>query len=307
MPLNLPDKLPAINLLKEENIFVIDNSRANAQDIRPLKIVVLNLMPLKITTETDLIRLLSNSPLQIEVSFMKLKSHTSKNTPIEHMKAFYRDFASMREERFDGMIITGAPVEHLEFEDVNYWNEITEIFDWTRTHVTSTMYICWAAQAGLYYHYGIPKYQLDKKMFGIFEHHVTEGFSHLPIFRGFDDVFYVPHSRHTEVRREDIDKCKELQVVSESDESGVHIVMARGGREIFVTGHSEYSPYTLDGEYRRDLGKGLPIDMPKNYYRNDDPEQGPLVRWRSTANLLFCNWLNYYVYQETSYDINQIR
>lgn len=307
MPLNLPDKLPAINLLKEENIFVIDNSRANAQDIRPLKIVVLNLMPLKITTETDLIRLLSNSPLQIEVSFMKLKSHTSKNTPIEHMKAFYRDFASMREERFDGMIITGAPVEHLEFEDVNYWNEITEIFDWTRTHVTSTMYICWAAQAGLYYHYGIPKYQLDKKMFGIFEHHVTEGFSHLPIFRGFDDVFYVPHSRHTEVRREDIDKCKELQVVSESDESGVHIVMARGGREIFVTGHSEYSPYTLDGEYRRDLGKGLPIDMPKNYYRNDDPEQGPLVRWRSTANLLFSNWLNYYVYQETPYDINQIR
>ena len=307
MPLNLPDKLPAINLLKEENIFVIDNSRANAQDIRPLKIVVLNLMPLKITTETDLIRLLSNSPLQIEVSFMKLKSHTSKYTPIEHMKAFYRDFASMREERFDGMIITGAPVEHLEFEDVNYWNEITEIFDWTRTHVTSTMYICWAAQAGLYYHYGIPKYQLDKKMFGIFEHHVTEGFSHLPIFRGFDDVFYVPHSRHTDVRREDIDKCKELQVVSESDESGVHIVMARGGREIFVTGHSEYSPYTLDGEYRRDLGKGLPIDMPKNYYRNDDPEQGPLVRWRSTANLLFCNWLNYYVYQETPYDINQIR
>lgn len=307
MPLNLPDKLPAINLLKEENIFVIDNSRANAQDIRPLKIVVLNLMPLKITTETDLIRLLSNSPLQIEVSFMKLKSHTSKNTPIEHMKAFYRDFALMREERFDGMIITGAPVEHLDFEDVNYWSEITEIFDWTRTHVTSTMYICWAAQAGLYYHYGIPKYQLDKKMFGIFEHHVTEGFSHLPIFRGFDDVFYVPHSRHTEVRREDIDKCKELQVVSESDESGVHIVMARGGREIFVTGHSEYSPYTLDGEYRRDLGKGLPIDMPKNYYRNDDPEQGPLVRWRSTANLLFCNWLNYYVYQETPYDINQIR
>ena len=307
MPLNLPDKLPAINLLKEENIFVIDNSRANAQDIRPLKIVVLNLMPIKITTETDLIRLLSNSPLQIEVSFMKLKSHTSKNTPIEHMKAFYRDFASMREERFDGMIITGAPVEHLEFEDVNYWSEITEIFDWTRTHVMSTMYICWAAQAGLYYHYGIPKYQLDKKMFGIFEHHVTEGFSHLPIFRGFDDVFYVPHSRHTEVRREDIDKCKDLQVVSESDESGVHIVMARGGREIFVTGHSEYSPYTLDGEYRRDLGKGLLIDMPKNYYRNDDPEQGPLVRWRSTANLLFSNWLNYYVYQETPYDINQIR
>lgn len=307
MPLNLPDKLPAIGLLEEENIFVIDNSRANAQDIRPLKIVVLNLMPLKITTETDLIRLLSNSPLQIEVSFMKLKSHTSKNTPVEHMKAFYRDFALMRDEKFDGMIITGAPVEHLEFEDVNYWDEITEVFDWTQTHVTSTLYICWAAQAGLYYHYGIPKYPLDKKMFGIFEHHVVDGFQHLPIFRGFDDVFYVPHSRHTEVRREDIDKCDELQVISESDESGVHIVMARSGREIFVTGHSEYSPYTLDGEYRRDLSKGLPIEMPKNYYRNNDPEQGPLVRWRSTANLLFSNWLNYYVYQETPYDINQIR
>lgn len=307
MPLNLPDKLPAIGLLEEENIFVIDNSRANAQDIRPLKIVILNLMPLKITTETDLIRLLSNSPLQIEVSFMKLKSHTSKNTPVEHMKAFYRDFALMRDEKFDGMIITGAPVEHLEFEDVNYWDEITEVFDWTQTHVTSTLYICWAAQAGLYYHYGIPKYPLDKKMFGIFEHHVVDGFQHLPIFRGFDDVFYVPHSRHTEVRREDIDKCDELQVISESDESGVHIVMARSGREIFVTGHSEYSPYTLDGEYRRDLSKGLPIEMPKNYYRNNDPEQGPLVRWRSTANLLFSNWLNYYVYQETPYDINQIR
>ena len=307
MPLNLPDKLPAISLLKKENIFVIDSSRANTQDIRPLKIVVLNLMPIKITTETDLIRLLSNSPLQIEVSFMKLKSHTSKNTPIEHMKAFYRDFDLMRDEKFDGMIITGAPVEHLDFEDVNYWDEISEIFRWTRTHVTSTLYICWAAQAGLYFHYGIPKYQLDKKMFGIFEHHIVDGYQHLPIFRGFDDVFYVPHSRHTEVRRADIDLLPELQVVSESDESGVHMVMARGGREIFITGHSEYSPYTLDTEYRRDLGKGLPIDMPKNYYRNDDPDQGPVVRWRSTANLLFSNWLNYYVYQETPYDINQIK
>lgn len=307
MPLNLPDKLPAIELLKQENIFVIDNSRASSQDIRPLKIVVLNLMPLKITTETDLIRLLSNSPLQIEVSLMKLKSHTSKNTPVEHMKAFYRDFELMRNEKFDGMIITGAPVEHLDFEDVNYWDEVTEIFEWTRTHVTSTFYICWAAQAGLYYHYGIPKYPLDKKMFGIFEHHICKGFEQLPIFRGFDDVFYVPHSRHTEVRREDIEKCKDLQIISESLESGVHIVMARGGREFFVTGHSEYSPYTLDTEYRRDLGKGLPIEMPRNYYRDNNPEKGPLVRWRSVANLLFSNWMNYYVYQETPYDINQIK
>ena len=307
MPLNLPDKLPAIDLLKEENIFVIDTSRASTQDIRPLKIVILNLMPLKITTETDLIRLLSNSPLQIEVSFMKLKSHTSKNTPIEHMKAFYRDFACMRDEKFDGMIITGAPVEHLEFEEVNYWSEIQEIFDWTRTHVTSTLYICWAAQAGLYHHYGIPKYPLGKKMFGIFEHHVCEGFQKLPIFRGFDDVFFVPHSRHTEVRREDIDRCPALQVISESEDSGVHIVMARGGREFYVTGHSEYAPYTLNTEYRRDLGKGLPIEMPRNYYRDNNPEKGPLVRWRSTANLLFSNWMNYYVYQETPYDINEIR
>lgn len=306
MPLNLPDRLPAIDLLKEENIFVIDNSRASTQDIRPLKIVVLNLMPIKITTETDLIRLLSNSPLQIEVSFMKLKSHTSKNTPIEHMKAFYRDFELMRDEKFDGMIITGAPVEHLEFEEVNYWEEISEIFRWTRSHVTSTFYICWAAQAGLYYHYGVPKHPLDRKMFGIFEHHICDGFQKLPIFRGFDDVFHVPHSRHTEVRREDIERCPALQIISESADSGVDMVMARGGREFFVTGHSEYSPYTLDGEYRRDLAKGLPIDMPKNYYRNDDPEQGPLVRWRSTANLLFSNWLNYYVYQETPYDINEI-
>lgn len=307
MPLNLPDKLPAIDILKEENIFVIDNSRASTQDIRPLKIVILNLMPIKITTETDLIRLLSNSPLQIEVSFMKLKSHTSKNTPIEHMKAFYRDFECMRNEKFDGMIITGAPVEHLEFEDVNYWDEIQDIFNWTRTHVTSTLYICWAAQAGLYHHYGIPKYPLDKKMFGIFEHHICEGMSKLPIFRGFDDVFFVPHSRHTEVRRADIEKHLGLTIISESDDSGVHIVMARGGREFYVTGHSEYSPYTLDTEYRRDLGKGLPIDMPKNYYRDNDLEKGPLVRWRSTANLLFSNWLNYYVYQETPYDINQIK
>ena len=307
MPLNLPDRLPAIDLLKEENIFVIDNSRASTQDIRPLKIVILNLMPLKITTETDLVRLLSNSPLQIEVSFMKLKSHTSKNTPIEHMKAFYVDFEKMRHEKYDGMIVTGAPVEHLAFEEVNYWEEIQDIFDWALTNVTSTFYICWAAQAGLYHYYGVPKHPLDQKMFGIFKHHICEGMQQLPIFRGFDDEFFVPHSRHTEIRREDIEKHPELTIISESEESGVHIVMARGGRQFFVTGHSEYSPYTLDTEYRRDLGKGLSIEKPRNYYRNDDPDQGPLVRWRSVANLLFSNWMNYYVYQETPYDINEIR
>ena len=305
MPLNLPDKLPAIELLKQENIFVIDNSRATHQDIRPLRIVVLNLMPLKITTETDLIRLLSNTPLQVEISLMKVKSHTSKNTPVEHMQAFYRDFELMRDEKFDGMIITGAPVEHMDFEEVAYWDEISEIFSWARTHVTSTLYICWAAQAGLYHHYGVPKYKLDKKMFGIFEHCANNPL--LPIFRGFDDVFYVPHSRHTEVRREDILKVKELELISESDESGVYMVMARGGREIFVTGHSEYSPLTLDTEYRRDLDKGLPIDMPVNYYRDNDPAKGPLVRWRAHANLFFQNWLNYYVYQETPFDINEIK
>lgn len=307
MPLNLPDRLPAIELLKKENIFVIDNSRACAQDIRPLRIAVLNLMPLKITTETDLVRLLSNSPLQIEVCFMKIKSHTPKNTPIEHMKAFYRDFCDMKDERFDGMIVTGAPVELMEFEEVSYWEEIKEIFDWTRSHVTSTFYICWAAQAGLYHHYGIPKHKLDKKMFGVFRHHVCNGFETLPIFRGFDDEFFIPHSRHTEILREDIEQHKELDIVSESEESGVHVVMARGGREFFVTGHSEYSPFTLDAEYRRDVAKGLPIEIPVGYYRDDNPDKGPLVKWRGTANLLFSNWLNYYVYQETPYDINDIK
>ncbi len=307
MPLNLPDRLPAIELLKKENIFVIDNSRACAQDIRPLRLAVLNLMPLKITTETDLVRLLSNSPLQIEVCFMKIKSHTPKNTPIEHMKAFYRDFCDMKDERFDGMIVTGAPVELMEFEEVSYWEEIKEIFDWTRSHVTSTFYICWAAQAGLYHHYGIPKHKLDKKMFGVFRHHVCNGFETLPIFRGFDDEFFIPHSRHTEIRREDIEQHNELDIVSESEESGVHIVMARGGREFFVTGHSEYSPFTLDAEYRRDVVKGLPIEIPVGYYRDDNPDKGPLVKWRGTANLLFSNWLNYYVYQETPYDINDIK
>lgn len=305
MPLTLPDKLPAIELLEKENIFVIDHSRASKQDIRPLRIVILNLMPLKINTETDLTRLLSNTPLQIEVSFMKLHSHTPKNTSVEHMRAFYHDFELLKEERFDGMIVTGAPVEQMDFEDVAYWPEVSSIFDWARTHVTSTLYICWAAQAGLYHFYGVPKYELKQKMFGIFEHHVNTPL--LPIFRGFDDVFYVPHSRHTEVRREDIEKHPELHIIAESAEAGVHMVMARGGREFFVTGHAEYSPYTLDNEYKRDLGKGLPIEKPKNYYRNDDPTQPPLVRWRAHANLIFSNWLNYYVYQETPYDISQIR
>ena len=304
MPLKLPDKLPAIDLLKSENIFVLADSRANSQDIRPLRIVVLNLMPLKITTETDLIRILSNSPLQLEIQFMKVKAHTSKNTPIEHMKAFYRDCELMRNEKFDGMIITGAPVEHLDYHEVTYWDEISEIFAWARTHVTSTMYICWAAQAGLYYHYGVPKYPLPQKMFGIFPQYMSD--NTLPIFRGFDDVFYMPHSRHTEIRKEDILKVPELTLIAESPMSGVSIVMAREGREIFITGHSEYSPNTLDTEYKRDLGKGLPIQKPYNYYKNDDPAQGPLVTWRAHGNLMFQNWLNYYVYQETPYNIDDI-
>ena len=304
MPLRLPDKLPAIDLLKDENIFVLADSRANSQDIRPLRIVILNLMPLKITTETDLIRILSNSPLQLEIQFMKVKAHTSKNTPIEHMKAFYRDFELMRNEKFDGMIITGAPVEHLDYKEVNYWDEISDIFSWARTHVTSTMYICWAAQAGLYYHYGVPKHPLPEKMFGIFPQYPLD--KKLPIFRGCDDVFYMPHSRHTELRKEDILKVPELTLIAESPMSGVSMVMAREGREIFITGHSEYSPYTLDTEYKRDLGKGLPIQKPYNYYKDDDPTKEPLVTWRAHGNLLFQNWLNYYVYQETPYDINDI-
>ena len=282
----------------------MDNTRATSQDIRPLRIVILNLMPLKITTETDLVRLLSNTPLQMEIYFMKLKSHTSKNTPIEHMMMFYKDFDVLAKEKFDGMIITGAPIEHLEFEEVEYWEEISKIFAWADTHVTSTMYICWAAQAGLFYHYGIPKYHLSKKMFGIFKQYTLQ--PQIPLFRGFDDNFSMPHSRHTEVRREDIDKHKELEIVAESPESGVSIVMARGGRQIFVTGHMEYSPYTLDSEYQRDLGKRDDVEMPKNYYKDNDPHQAPLVTWRAHANLMFSNWINYYIYQETPYNIEDI-
>ena len=305
MPLRLPDKLPAIELLKRENIFVMDNTRATTQDIRPLKIVILNLMPLKITTETDLIRLLSNTPLQMEVSFMKLKSHTPKNTPIEHMMMFYRDFEKMRDEKFDGMIITGAPVEQMEFEDVNYWDEITRIFTWARNHVTSTLYICWAAQAGLYYHYGIPKYPLQKKMFGVFRQHTL--CPQLPIFRGFDDVLYMPHSRHTEVRKEDILANPNLTLIADSPENGVSMVMARGGREFFITGHMEYASNTLDNEYKRDRGIRDDVDMPVNYYRDNNPDNEPLVTWRAHANLLYHNWINYYIYQETPYDITKIQ
>ena len=305
MPLRLPDRLPAIDILKRENIFVMDNTTAHRQDIRPLRIVILNLMPLKITTETDLIRLLSNTPLQLEISFMKLQSHTPKNTPIEHMMMFYRDFSSMRNEKFDGMIITGAPVEQLDFEDVSYWQEVQDIFAWARTHVTSTLYICWAAQAGLYYHYGIPKYPLPKKMFGIFPQCTLD--PQLPIFRGFDDRFMMPHSRHTELHREDILACPDLRLIAESDDSGVSIVMAREGREFFITGHLEYAPNTLDTEYRRDRGIRDDVELPKNYYRDDNPDNSPVVTWRAHANLLYSNWINYYVYQETPYNINDIK
>ncbi|MBQ8712904.1 MAG: homoserine O-succinyltransferase [Prevotella sp.] len=304
MPLRLPDRLPAIDLLKQENIFVMGDSRAHAQDIRPLRIVILNLMPLKITTETDLIRLLSNTPLQLDISFMKLQSHTPKNTPIEHMMMFYRDFDTMRDEKFDGMIITGAPVEQLEFEEVGYWQEITDIFKWARTHVTSTLYICWAAQAGLYYHYGVPKYPLPKKMFGIFPQVKLD--AQLPIFRGFDDVFQMPHSRHTELHRDDITANPDLQLIAEGEESGVSIIMARGGREFFITGHLEYAPDTLDKEYRRDKDIRKDVDVPRNYYLKDNPKNGPLVTWRAHANLFYSNWVNYYVYQETPYNIDEI-
>ena len=305
MPLRIPDKLPAIDILKKENIFVMDDTRAHTQDIRPLKIVILNLMPLKITTETDLIRLLSNTPLQIDITFMKLKSHTPKNTPIEHMMMFYKDFDVIKDEKYDGMIITGAPVENYEYEDVGYWQEITKIFEWAKSHITSTLYICWAAQAGLYYHYGIQKHSLPKKMFGIFKQHCLDPL--LPIFRGFDDIFYMPHSRHTEIRKEDILNDKRLSLIAESDDSGVGIVMANNGREFFITGHFEYAPNTLDQEYRRDLGKRDDVEMPKNYYTDDDPDKAPHVMWRAHANLLFSNWINYYIYQETPYNIDDIK
>lgn len=305
MPLKIPDKLPAIKILEEENIFVMNESRASHQDIRPLKIIILNLMPLKISTETDLLRLLSNSPLQIEIDFMKIKGHQPKNTPSEHMKEFYRDFDELNDKKYDGMIITGAPVEQLPFEEVTYWNEMKQILDWAEHHVTSSLFICWAAQAALFHYYGIPKYPLEKKMFGVFEH--TNSNEKLPIFRGFDDVFYIPHSRHTEIKAEDIEKVKALEIVATSDQAGVSIVKAKNGRQIFITGHAEYSRHTLDTEYRRDKSQNLPIDIPVNYYPENNPEKVAQMRWKSTANLLFSNWLNYYVYQETPYNLDEIQ
>ena len=305
MPLNLPDKLPAIELLKREQIFVMDDLRASTQDIRPLKILILNLMPLKITTETDLIRLLSNSPLQIEVEFLGLSSHTPKNTPVEHLMMFYTDFSRVKDTYYDGMIITGAPVELLPFHKVTYWDELTEIFDWARTHVTSSFYICWGAQAALHHFYGIEKYPLDKKLFGVFRHTLND--PAFPLFRGFDDEYYAPHSRHTTILAEEINREPELTILSESEEAGVYIVASRGGREFYVTGHSEYSPLTLHNEYTRDKEKGLNnVEAPINYYRNNDPGQPPLVQWRSHANLLYINWLNYFVYQATPFNIEEI-
>ncbi len=305
MPLRLPDRLPAIDILKRENIFVMDYSRAHNQDIRPLKLVVLNLMPLKITTETDLIRLLSNTPLQIEISFMKLRSHTPKNTPVEHMRMFYKDFDTLGQGNFDGMIVTGAPVEKLEFEQVEYWQELMPIFDWARKHVTSTLYICWAALAGLYHFYGVRKQLRAHKLTGIFSQRVLE--PELPIFRGFDDTFNMPHSRYAEPAAADIEATPELTAIASSPESGISMVMARGGREFFIMGHPEYSSHTLDQEYHRDLLKMDNAPMPRHYYRNDNPHCGPVVTWRAHANLLFTNWINYYVYQETPYDISQIK
>lgn len=304
MPVNLPDNLPAIELLKNENIFVMSQLRANMQDIRPLKVLILNLMPIKVTTETDLIRLLSNSPLQIEVDFLKLSSHTSKNTPEEHLTTFYRNFDEVKGQNYDGLIITGAPVELLEFEEVNYWSEIIEVFDWARVHVTSTFYICWAAQAAMYHFYGVPKHLVDDKIFGVYKHKIAD--KKHPLFRGFDDEFFAPHSRHTEVRREDISKHPELQILSESDDAGIYIVTSRGGREFYVTGHSEYAPYTLHNEYLRDLERGAEIKKPVNYYKNNDEKNPPVVKWAGHGNLLFNNWMNYYLYQETPYDINKI-
>lgn len=305
MPVNIPDQLPAIEALKKENIFVIDNTRAQHQDIRPLRIAVLNLMPVKVTTETDLIRVLSNTPLQLELDLVKIMAHTPRNTPVEHMQAFYADFDLIKHRKYDGLIVTGAPVEQLEYEDVSYWDEMKTILDWAEHNVQSSLFICWASMAAMFHYYGVPKYPLDKKMFGVFHH--TSVDLKVPLLRGFDDEFHMPHSRHTEIRVEDIEKVPELELVSMSDEAGTAIVQERSGRKIFVTGHFEYSNYNLDEEYRRDFEKGLDIDLPRHYYKKNDPSRGPVVRWRSHANLFFQNWLNYYVYQQTPFDINDIR
>lgn len=305
MPIRVPDKLPATKQLRAENIFVMSERKAMHQDIRPLKIAIVNLMPTKITTETQLLRLLGNSPLQVEFDFITMLSHKSKNTPPEHLIRFYKSFSDIKSSKYDGMIITGAPVENLDFQDVDYWEELQEIMEWSKTHVTSTLHICWAAQAGLFYHYGIPKYTLPEKCSGVFTHKVNRRTAKL--VRGFDNEFYAPHSRYTEVRAEDIKKHPELEILAESSEAGVYIIFTKGGRRIFVTGHSEYDANTLAEEYNRDLEKGINPAVPKHYFPNDDPSKNPIVRWRSHANLLFSNWLNYFVYQITPYDIDNIR
>ena len=301
MPIKIQSDLPVKEILEKENIFVMDEHRAIHQDIRPIQILILNLMPLKEETELQLLRSLSNTPLQVDVTFMAVQSHESKNTSMSHLNKFYLGFDSLKDNKFDGMIITGAPVEQMEFEEVDYWEELKEIMEWTKTNVTSTIYLCWAAQAGLYYHYGLQKRMLDHKMFGLFWHKVSN--RKIPLVRGFDDMFLAPHSRHTEVPMEEIRACKELTVLAESEEAGLFLAMAQEGRQIFVMGHPEYDRITLDGEYKRDLGKGLDIEIPVNYYQDNDPENKPLLMWRAHANNLYTNWLNYYVYQCTPYDL----
>lgn len=305
LPIKIPNDLPAVKILNAENIFVMTEKRAITQDIRPLKILILNLMPKKIETETQLSRLLGNSPLQVDLTFIHMKTHSSKNISAEHLFNFYQTFDEIKNLSFDGMIITGAPVENLPFEEVDYWKELCEIMEWSKIHVHSTFHICWGAQAGLYYHYGIKKYPLERKLFGVFPH--TADYKQSILLRGFDDVFYAPHSRHTDILREDIEKCSELKILASSPDAGVYIVSANGGRQFFVTGHSEYDPDTLKNEYERDLKEGKPIDIPKNYFPDDDPSKAPAVRWRSHANLLYSNWLNYFVYQTTPYNISEIK
>ena len=304
MPVNIPDNLPATETLTNENIFVMRQDRAAHQDIRTLKIAILNLMPTKISTETQILRLIGNSPLQVDITLFLPETHQPKNTPEEHLVAFYQKFDEIRDQKYDGLIITGAPVEQLPFEQVDYWPELKDIIDWSHDHVYSTFYICWGAQAGMYHQFGVPKYPLSKKMFGVFPHTITN--RNEKLLRGFDDIFYAPHSRHTEVRRADIENVPELQILSESEQAGIYIVATHDGRQIFVTGHSEYDPLTLKAEYDRDIKRGLAIQVPHNYYPNDDPTHEPVVRWRGHSNLLYANWLNYYVYQETPFDLQQI-
>lgn len=299
MPINIPENLPAYDVLTEENIFVMTDERALHQDIRPLQIVILNIMPDKIMAETQLLRLIGNTPLQVDVVLLQTATYTPVNTPQDHLNSFYQTFDDIREHQYDGLIITGAPVEKMAFEDVDYWEELTAIMEWSKEHVFSTMHICWGAQAGLYYHYGIPKYRLPDKKFGVFAHELDN--DRIKLLRGFDDVYHVPHSRHTEVRHADIERDRRLCIVSESKESGIYIVSDRGGRQIFVMGHPEYDQYALKREYLRDREKGLDIGIPQNYFPGDDPDRPPVISWRSHANLLFANWLNYYVYQETPY------